>query len=69
MAATEPQGAAAFAAPPVERDGVSQAQLDGIALIVLPGGLVLVDQAGPLAEAPWLGRPVSGTITCERRQP
>jgi hypothetical protein len=69
MAATEPQGAAAFAAPSERRDGVSQAQLDGIALIVLPGGLVLVDQAGPLAGAQWLGRPVSGPITCERKQP
>jgi hypothetical protein len=62
---TEPQGTAAFAAP-VEREGVSQAQLDGgIALVVLPGGLVLVDQAGPFAGAPWLGRPVSGPIHCE----
>jgi hypothetical protein len=66
--ATEPQGGAAFAAAPVNGNGTSQARLDGAALVVLPGGLVLVDQAGPFAGASWLGRPVSGPITCETRR-
>jgi hypothetical protein len=66
---TEPQGGA-FGAP-VEAEGTTQGQVDrAAALTVLPGGLVLVDQSGPLAGASWLGRPVSGPIVCsERREP
>lgn len=67
MATIEPQGGAAFAAPPIDSDGTSQDSIDGAALVVLPGGLVLVDQAGPFAGASWLGRPVSGPIYCETK--
>jgi hypothetical protein len=65
---TESQGGA-FGAP-VESDGTTQAQVDRAALVVLPGGVALVNQAGPFADASWLGRPVSGPILCnERREP
>ena len=67
MTATEPQSGAAFGAP-VESTGTSQARVDRAALVVLPGGLVLVNEAGPFAGASWLGRPVSGPIVCEGRE-
>ena len=54
---------AAFGAPS-ESTGLAQGELAGD-IIILPGGMMLVDQASPLADCPELGRPVSGLIYCE----
>lgn len=60
-------GASAFGAPSEGQHGASQGNLaqGGADIIILPGGLVLVDQSSPLADAAWLGRPVSGLILCD----
>jgi hypothetical protein len=53
----------AFGAP-LDSNGLAQGELAGD-IIILPGGVMLVDQAGPMADCPELGRPVSGLIHCD----
>jgi hypothetical protein len=56
----------AFGAPSEADQGASQGDIaqGGADVIILPGGVVLVDQASPLAALPCWGRPVSGIILC-----
>lgn len=60
-------GASAFGAPSEGKQGASQGDVaqGGADIVILPGGVVIVDQASPMAEAAWLGRPVSGLILCD----
>jgi hypothetical protein len=54
---------AAFGAPS-ESTGLAQGDLAGD-IIILPGGVMLVDQSSPLADCPELGRPITGPIYCD----
>ena len=53
---------ALFAAPIETDDGTKQASIDAD-LVVLPGGLLLVEQSSPLADLPWFHCD-SGEIHC-----
>lgn len=61
----------AFGAPSEGEQGASQGDLaqGGADVVILPGGLVLVDQASPLADNPCWGRTVSGLIYCDEVTP
>jgi hypothetical protein len=48
--------------------GLGQDQINGD-IVILPGGLLLIDQASPLAELSELGPAISGPIICESEAP
>jgi hypothetical protein len=51
---------------PVENTGTKQTEINAD-MVILPGGLLLVDQASPLADMDGLGRPISGVIYCDEK--
>ena len=56
-----------FGAPldaPLDSDGTSQARVDAD-LVILPGGLLLVEQSSPLAHCEGFCDQMSGDIHCD----